>query len=478
MKLFTLLLLILFSVSTLSRAETPNIVLVMSDDQGWGQVGYMGHSRLKTPNLDEMAKNGLRFDRFYAGASNCSPSRATVLTGRSNDRTGVQNHGFPLRLQEKTVAQALADAGYATGHFGKWHLNGLRGPGVPILGEDTHSPGAFGFQHWLSVTNFFDRNPILSRGGEFEEFAGDSSEVVIDEALKFIREKSAADQAVFAVVWYGTPHDPMVASEEDKAPFADLPEVYANQLGELVAMDRSIGTLRKGLRDIGIADNTLFWFCSDNGGLPKFPVETVGGLRGSKNTMYEGGLRVPGIIEWPAKIKEGRQTSFPAGTVDMFPTIAEVVGLPDSSMLQPQDGISLVPLIKGEVEEDRPTPLRFRHDGRGVLINNNLKYLTLKGEEMLFDLVADPDESEDLSNSKPKIFAKMKSEYEAWNTTVESSVAGKDYPEGKVDPNQPERRFWTDEEVYKPYFEEWKDRPEYSSRLKPASAKKKKKAKK
>lgn len=469
--------LVLFSLLlSTARAETPNIVFVMSDDQGWGQVGYQGHSRLKTPNLDAMAEAGLRFDRFYAGASNCSPSRATVLTGRSNDRTGVFNHGFALRLQEKTVAQALADAGYATGHFGKWHLNGLRGPGVPILEADTHNPGAFGFQYWLSVTNFFDRDPLLSRNGEFEDFKGDSSEIVIDEALKFISEKKGEKKPVFAVVWYGTPHDPMVASDEDKAPFSDLPEEYANQLGELVAMDRSIGALRRGLREIGIADDTLIWFCSDNGGLGKFPPETVGGLRGSKNTMFEGGLRVPGIIEWPAAITEGRQTSFPAGTVDMLPTIADIVGLPDSVMLAPVDGISLLPLIKGEVESDRPSPLRFRHDQRGVIINNNLKYINEKGKEMLFDLVADPDESENLATAKPELFAKMKAEYDTWNQTVEASVAGKDYPGGKLDPNQPERRFWTDEEGYKPYFSEWKDRPEYRSRFKPAKPKKSKKA--
>ncbi|MEM9018038.1 MAG: sulfatase-like hydrolase/transferase, partial [Verrucomicrobiota bacterium] len=145
MKTPLILLLTFFTCLSLS-SEKPHIVLVMADDQGWGQTGYNGHPHLLTPNLDEMAANGLRFNRFYSGASNCSPTRATVLTGRSNDRTGVLNHGYPLRLQEKTVAQALRDAGYATGHFGKWHLNGLRGPGVPVLAEDTHSPGAFGFE--------------------------------------------------------------------------------------------------------------------------------------------------------------------------------------------------------------------------------------------------------------------------------------------------------------------------------------------
>src|SRR5687767_1852744 len=114
-------------------AQRPHIVLVMADDMGWGQTSYNGHPILKTPNLDAMAAAGLRFDRFYAGAPNCSPTRATVMTGRTNDRTGVENHGFALRLQENTLPRALREAGYATGHFGKWHLNGYRGPGAPIL---------------------------------------------------------------------------------------------------------------------------------------------------------------------------------------------------------------------------------------------------------------------------------------------------------------------------------------------------------
>ncbi|MEM1071115.1 MAG: sulfatase-like hydrolase/transferase, partial [Planctomycetota bacterium] len=149
-------------------ASRPHIVLVMADDQGWGQTGYNGHSILKTHNLDAMAASGLRFDRFYAGAPVCSPTRGSVLTGRANDRIGVASHGHALRRQEISIAQILADAGYATGHFGKWHLNALRGPGVPILASDDHNPGEFGFDTWISVTNFFDRDPLLSRQGKFE----------------------------------------------------------------------------------------------------------------------------------------------------------------------------------------------------------------------------------------------------------------------------------------------------------------------
>jgi arylsulfatase A-like enzyme len=457
-----LFLLPLLFATLAGAAEKPHIVLVMADDQGWGQTSYYKHPDVQTPHLDEMAANGLRFDRFYAGASNCSPSRATVLTGRSNDRTGVQTHGYPLRLQEKTVAQALQEAGYKTGHFGKWHLNGLRGPGVPVLKTDTHHPGAFGFDHWLTVTNYFDLNPLLGRMGKFEEYEGDSSEVAMEQAIRFI-ETHAAERPTFTVVWYGTPHDPMIATEDDRKPFAHLPEAYQHQYGEILAMDRSIAALRKALRDQNIADDTLIWYCSDNGGLAKFGPETMGGLRGSKNTMYEGGLRVPGIIEWPSRISEGRVTDFPAGTVDMFPTIAEIVGLPADSMIQPTDGMSLLPVIDGNEPAQRPRPLPFRHDDRGVLTGDRYKILNLKGTWELYDLVDDPAETTNLIETKPELAAKWKAAYEAWNESVEASVAGKDYPEGRVDPNQPERRFWYEDPGYAEHLETFWKRPEYSN---------------
>jgi arylsulfatase A-like enzyme len=375
------------------------------------------------------------------------------MTGRSNDRTGVQNHGYPLRLQEKTIARALRDSGYVTGHFGKWHLNGLRGPGVPILKDDSHSPGAFGFDIWFSVTNFFDRDPLMSRQGKFEQKQGDSSEVVVDEALAFIRAKKDGDAPIFTVIWYGTPHSPMIGSDADRKPFAALPTSQQHQLAELVAMDRSIGAIRAGLRDMGIADNTILWFNSDNGGLPKMGDDTVGGLRGFKNSMYEGGLRVPAIIEWPAVIKP-RITPYPAGTVDIFPTLAEITKLPASAMLSPIDGSSLRPLFDAEIAK-RAKPLFFRHDGRGVIIDNDLKLHSAKGKFELYDLDDDGKETSNILAERPEVAERLKKAYATWNDSVEASVAGKDYPEGKVDPNQPARRFWRDDPAYAPYAKAW-----------------------
>lgn len=452
----------------LASAARPNIVLVMADDMGWGQTGYYNHPVLKTPHLDAMAKSGLRFDRFYAGAPNCSPTRATVMTGRSNDRTGVLNHGYALRLQEKTIARALRDAGYATGHFGKWHLNGLRGPGVPILVGDDHNPGAFGFDTWLSVTNFFDRDPIMSRNGKFEEFQGDSSEIIVDEALKFIRSRADGDDPFFTVIWYGTPHNPFRAADDDKKQFSELDKNSLEHYGELVAMDRSIGTLRKGLRDLGIANNTLVWFCSDNGGLPKIKPETVGGLRDFKGSVYEGGLRVPAIIEWPEGIAEPRITSHPSCTMDIFPTLAEIVGLNESTMLKPQDGVSLKPLLAEEIAR-REKPIPFRHQGRSALVDNDWKLIIPKGSRalpFLYNLKSDEKETTNLFKMKPDLARAMMAKLQAFNDSVDMSIAGRDFPEGKVNPGEPEPRFWMTVPEYEPYFPEWKKRPEYKSRFK------------
>jgi len=460
-------------------AAPPNVIFIMADDMGWGQTSYYGHPLLKTPHLDAMAANGLRLDRFYAGNPVCSPTRASVLTGRANDRTGVLSHGYALRLQEKTIAQALKNVGYATGHFGKWHLNGYKGPGAPILAEDPRSPSAFGFDAWVSATNFIDMDPYLGRNGAVEKFTGDSSEIAVAEAIRFIEQQQTASKPFFAVIWYGTPHSPFRAFDADKAPFSELDAASADHHGELVAMDRSIGSLRQKLRDLGIADNTLVVFNSDNGGLPEIKPNTTGGLRGNKGTVYEGGLRVPGIIEWPAVIKP-RVTSHPASTMDLFPTVADVVGLPDSVFVQPLDGRSLKPLFTAEIGP-REKAIPFRYGQKAALVDNGFKLLTndlAKGPFELYDLEADPKETQDLSASQPKRFEKMKAELLAWSASVDASFAGQDYPERRVSPADPEPIAWYESALYLPYLAEWKSYWAYDSYMnRPAKGVKKGKKK-
>jgi len=336
-------------------AGRPNIILCMADDQGWGDVAYAGHPVIKTPHLDAMAAEGLRFDRFYAAAPVCTPTRGSVMTGRHPNRFGCFSWGHALRPQERTIAAALKTAGYATGHFGKWHLGSVQ-KNSPV------NPGASGFDVWLSAPNFFDNDPILSREGIAVQTTGESSMVTVDAALRFIREQAAEHKPFFAVVWFGSPHVPHQAAEEDRALYDDQDKKRQHFYGEITGLDRAVGKLRAELRTLGLHTNTILWYCSDNGGLPN--LGSTGG-RGHKASIYEGGLRVPAIIEWPARIPLPRVTNVPANTSDILPTLLDIVGVKTQAD-RPLDGISLVPLLDGTMTA-RPKPMGFwNHPTPGI----------------------------------------------------------------------------------------------------------------
>ena len=452
--------------NTALGAERPNFVLCMADDQGWGDVGYYGHPVLKTPVLDEMAAAGLRLDRFYAAAPVCSPTRGSVMTGRHPNRFGCFSWGHALRPEESTVAEALRAAGYATGHFGKWHLGSVEASS-PV------SPGASGFQRWLSTPNFYDNNPLMSREGRVVRMEGESSHIAVEAAIEFIRKVAAADQPFLAVVWFGSPHSPHRATEEYRQMYADQPEKLQHFYGEITAMDHAVGHLRNELRKLGVAENTLFWYTSDNGALP---VGSTGGLRGRKGSLYEGGLRVPSIVEWPARIKKPRTSEVLSGTVDIYPTLLELAGATVSEQ-PPLDGISLVPLIDGKMEH-RDAPLGFwvypvrgigtpsetilerllavqqgkaEPEEQHVPEDANRKYPTdvLPGHAAwndghyklhriadkdgkharyeLYDLHADMAEQHDISEHQPARLERMKAGLAAWQQSVLRSVNRADY---------------------------------------------------
>jgi len=472
-----LTLMILMSASTAAADSRPNVILVMADDMGWAQTGYYGYPVMKTPNLDDMARSGLRMDRFYAGAPSCTPTRASVLTGRTNDRTGAFRVGQPINKQEKMLSTAFQDAGYATAHFGKWHLNEVGPKGHPLRADDPHHPGQLGFDYWLSATGGFDRFDIeggkfeLSRNGTREQFQGDGSEVIVAEALQYISKQVAQQKPVFVVIWYSAPHGPWEASEDDIKPFLGVVDrTSAHMLGEIVAIDRSIGHLRQGLRDLGIADNTLVWFTSDNGGTPDidYPSEcsaeidpnltseearafgcyrgvrpdSTGHLRGFKKDFYEGGLRVPTIVEWPVGIQP-RVSNFPAGTVDIFLTLIDVASLSPDAINEVHDGISLTGVFETEPAR-RDRPLGFRaSDGRMWLDNDwklvqNVSYAGgafITEPYELFNVIGDPSEQQNLIDLYPGIAERMRKQLEHWSISVSRSALGADYPEGRVLPS-------------------------------------------
>ena len=466
-----LIALFLFAFAAVAEYRPPNIIVVLADDLGYGDLGCYGNKIVKTPHLDRFARQGLRFTDCYSAHPNCSPSRTGMMTGRTPTRVGVHNwipmfSPMHVPASETTIASILQQGGYDTAHVGKWHLNGLRGPGAPILKDDIRSPAEFGFDEWLSVTNFFDMNPILSREGSFEEYEGDSSEIVVDQAIDFLKRHHQAGPT-FTVIWYGTPHSPFMSYEKDRQQFAKLDDKSSSHYAELVAMDRSIGTLRTALRTLKIAKNTLLWFNSDNGGLNGIKPGTVGGLRGFKNTVYEGGLRVPAVIEWPNGIRESRITEFPACTMDIYPTLVKAAGAESSTIVQ--DGMDLTPLFSKE-QGRRDKPIGFRHTGRTAWIDNNLKLVRPNAKNPpvfeLYDLDKDPQESTNLFRQKALVAAPMMQAWATWNASVEASVAGKDYPEGSVVPPDPGPRTWPQMKEYAPYLEAWKNRPEFKRYIK------------
>lgn len=330
-------------------ADKPNIILVMADDQGWGDTGYNGHPFVQTPALDAMAKNGFVFDRFYAGAPVCSPTRASVMTGRSPVRTKVTNHGRYLRPHEQTIAEALKEAGYLTGMFGKLHL----GSGQP---DSPCNPTGMGFDEWVIGLNFFDNDPYLSRNGNIEHRKGKGSVILMDDAIAFLRKHKDGDHPMFTVIWFPSPHDPH--EEVPEGPALYNGKKHAGYYREITLLDQQIGRLRREIKDMGIADNTILWYCSDNGGL----VEESSGGREKKGSIYEGGLRVPGIIEWPARELKGR-TAVPVSTCDMYPTLLAMAGI-KSDNPHPLDGIDVSPVITGSAAK-RNKPMGFWHRLQG-----------------------------------------------------------------------------------------------------------------
>jgi arylsulfatase A-like enzyme len=450
------------------KSWKPNIVLVMADDQGWGDTGYNGHPFVQTPALDAMAKDGFVFDRFYAGAPVCSPTRASVMTGRSPIRTKVTNHGRYMRPHEQTIAEMLKAAGYVTGIFGKYHL----GSGQP---DSPCNPGGMGFDEWVIGLNFFDNDPYLSRNGKIEHRKGKGSVILVDDAIAFLKKHKDDDRPMFAVVWFPSPHDP-----HEELP--DGPTLYdgrknAGYYREITLLDQQVGRLRSELRRMGIADNTILWYCSDNGGLVH---ETAGG-RAGKGSIYEGGLRVPGIIEWPARKLQGR-TAVPVSTCDIYPTIMAMAGV-DVIAPHPLDGVDVSDIISGKSEK-RNKPIGFWHNIQGgqatwsdriqkeimgkqhagePLPHNPLrmrkdvddfpqypediakghaawndwpwKLHRIDGNRYeLYNLADDPMEENDLSrNARHKQrLARMKKKLDSWMRSVVRSLNGKDYHKGKI----------------------------------------------
>ncbi len=438
---------------TFAEEFRPNIIILLSDDMGWGMTGLNSGGVIKTPHLDTMAGNGVHFTQFYAAYPNCAPTRASVLTGRHPLRMGINSIGKRLPEAELTLAEILQQNGYHTAHFGKWHLQGPS-KSIPIKGFERKGkgptnnpmqlhmkhPGVHGFKTWLTSTNYNDLDPAFgNQDGVVKTFKGDSSDVLIAETLRFIEQSANHKVPFFAFVCYGSPHD---------RPFKSLPEDYAvhknHVLGEVVGMDRSVGTLREGLRKLGIEKDTLILFCSDNGanggmfeGTPYAEVYN-GNFRGSKSTIWEAGIRSPGILEWPGRIEAGQVVDLPASTMDILPTLAGILNIEIPAGPGPLDGIDIWPYLRGEKTEPRP-PIPFwnliknpnrlmKQGGHAALVDGKWKLhinpsntrMTAEPLQasMLFDLEADPGETTNVADQHPELVKRLQSMLKDWQIDV------------------------------------------------------------
>jgi arylsulfatase A-like enzyme len=438
-------------------AQKPNIILLMADDLGWGDVGFNGNKIIRTPALNQMASDGLVFDRFYAGSAVCSPTRGSCITGRNPYRYGIYfaNVGM-MKKEEITIAEVAKNIGYKTAHFGKWHLGSLSKTikdGRRGGNENVYSPPwENGFDTCFSTEQAVPTwNPMKDQsiagtrywtGSEksaTENLEGDDSRVMMDRVIPFIQDASKKNTPFLAVVWFHAPHAPVVAGPKYLAMYKSVDENKQHYYGCITAMDEQIGRLREKLKELNLADNTLITFCSDNGpageggGTKQYAGErqqgVTGGFRGRKGVLYEGGLRVPGIIVWPKEIKNGQHTSFPAVTSDYFTTILGIWGL--DLPKRPYDGVNLMPVLQGKSAE-RSGFIGFQIPKQQSIVNQKYKLITNDQKTFeLYNLLEDPYEKTDLAAKNPQVVEQMKVSLFQWLESCKKSNQGADYHDDK-----------------------------------------------
>jgi arylsulfatase A-like enzyme len=387
------------------RDRPPNVLLIMTDDQGWGDVRSHGNDQIDTPVLDRLASEGARFDRFFVSPA-CAPTRAGLLTGRYYLRTGVQGVSRSyetMREAEVTLAEALKQAGYATGCFGKWH-NGSHYPHHPLgRGFDEF----FGFCHG-HLSNYFDTT--VEHNGRPVKTEGFITDVLNAAALTFIERHR--DEPFFCYVPYNAPHSPFQVPDRyfDKYKARGCDDRLASIYGMCENIDDNVGRLLHLLDQLGLTDNTLVIFLTDNG--PNSD-RYNGGMKGRKSSIDEGGVRVPLFVRLPGRIKPGTEVAPIAADIDLFPTIMELCGLSMSGM-PPQDGKSLVPLLRGSPDAwpDRMLftfglPMGDTRNIRGSVRTTQWRAVGRGERWELYDMIRDPNQQTDVAEDHPKVVTRL-----------------------------------------------------------------------
>lgn len=399
--------------------DKPNIVVIIADDLGYGDLGYLGGKDVPTPNIDRLANEGVRFTSGYVSGPYCSPTRAGFMTGKYQQRFGHEfNPGpqaaanFGLSLNEKTIAERLKAAGYKTGLVGKWHLGN----------EAKFLPQQRGFDEFFGFLG--GAHPYMVEAGQQPIFRGTEEvkepEYLTDafarEAVRFVDRHKASP--FFLTLAFNAVHAPMQSKPEHQQKFASISdEKRRHYAGMLFSMDESIGKLLDALDTAGVRDQTLIVFFSDNGG-PPANGSSNGPLRGQKATTWEGGVRVPFILNWPKQLPAGEYNN-PVIQLDVLPTALAAAGAPVSAD-EKLDGVNLLPFIKGEKSSAPHETLYWRFGQQTAIRHGDWKLVKANGidKPALFNLKDDVGEQHDKIASEPEVAVKLQKTWDEWNATL------------------------------------------------------------
>ena len=413
--LFTILFLTLILIA--DAGARPNVLLILTDDQGYGDLSLHGNPQLSTPAMDRIGREGIRLDRFYVNAV-CAPTRASMLTGRYHLRTGafgVTRREEVLNPSEVTIAELFRDNGYATGCFGKWH-NGTVYP---------ETPNGQGFDEFLGVLGGLSQlyfNPVLDHNGQDKEYRGYITAILADAAMGWMNQQVEAEKPFFCYVPFNAPHTPGLVEEEYWKSYYNrkIGRWEAVIFGMIQVIDEQIGRMLQFLEDKDQARNTIVIFLSDNG---PATWRYNAGLRGKKGTIYDGGTRVPCFIRWPGKLKP-HTVDFPLAHIDLLPTLADWCGLKGIESLD-LDGKSFAALA-----EDQATPWEDRklvsfayrdvsHIRSTAAVHmNQWAAVMQQGEWELYDIIADVRQRNDLAGKYPEVIQELRSHFEATLDTM------------------------------------------------------------
>lgn len=411
----SILIISIISMScTSTNDEKPNVIVLLIDDAGYADFGFAGSEDLKTPNIDQLANDGVVFSDAHVSASVCGPSRAGLMTGRYQQRFGFEcnpDSKDGIDLSERTIADAMKSAGYKTAAFGKWHLGG----------EEGYSPNERGFDYFWgfhSGGRSYFPDPAIDKPGHTHSirenfshttFEGYLTDALGDKCVDFIDRNK---EELFFIYWApNAVHTPMHATEEDLALFEGHPR---QTLAAMTwSLDRAIGNIVAKLKTEGIYDNTLIFFLSDNGGAHNNQ-SFNGPLKGFKGNKFEGGHRVPFIMSYPNAIKQGQYAGL-TSSLDIFATAIDVAGVSDFNAERPTDGVSLMPYLKGEKDGEPHASLFWRKDQMAAARVGDEKIIRVArlGYRM-YNLEKNLAEDNDLHQTQPEAFEKLKAALENW----------------------------------------------------------------